>query len=74
MLTKTMIGKKSDAHDSKESSHFASHLNNVVQIFYIYLPVIISKLLVQKSMNLTKKLIEQGKKAEKVLGTRSRKT
>ena len=26
MLTKTMIGKKSDAHDSKESSRFASWL------------------------------------------------
>ena len=28
MLTKTVIGKKLDAHDSKESSRFASLLKN----------------------------------------------
>ena len=28
MLTKTVIGKKSDAHDSKESSRFANRLND----------------------------------------------
>ena len=28
MLTKTVIGKKSDAHDSKESSRFARRLKN----------------------------------------------
>ena len=30
MLTKTMIGKKSDAHDSKESSRFSSRLKKMV--------------------------------------------
>ena len=29
MLTKTVIGKKSDAHDSKESSRFVSWLKKV---------------------------------------------
>ena len=29
VLKKTVIGKKSDAHESKESSRFASQLKNI---------------------------------------------
>ena len=32
MLTKTLIGNKSDAHDSKESPCFASQLKNCLKM------------------------------------------
>ena len=32
MLTKMVIGKKSDAHDSKESPHFASQYKNWLSV------------------------------------------
>ena len=35
MLTKTVIGKKSDAHDSKESSCSGSQLKKPIKFFFL---------------------------------------